>query len=86
MGCVGEGGYDRYVEEEVQDEMVELRKNVCSRLVGLRAIPARYLFMERKVAAAVARYRIGYGPDLVSLAKRGTSAPQNQNDQACSVM
>ena len=30
-----------------------------------------YLFLSRPVAASVSRFRFGYGPDLVSLARRG---------------
>ena len=47
---------------------------ICSRLRALRETLhgiAGYLVQKRAVAAAVARFRIGYGPDLASLAKRG---------------
>ena len=47
---------------------------ICSRLRASRENlhgVAGYLAQKRAVAAAVARYLTGYGPDLASLAKRG---------------
>ena len=33
-----------------------------------------YLFLDRKVASVIARFRFSYAPDLASLAKRGLGA------------
>ena len=43
-------------------------------LKGSFAITSGYLFLSRTIAASVARFRLGYGPDLVSLARRGLAS------------